>query len=315
MSTQLKEKFAIGSDIGGGHIICAAIDLDNQRILNETYSEARVDSKAEPGVIIDSWSKALNKTLSQINEKYIAGIGIAMPGPFDYKNGIALFDQVQKYERLYGIDIGTEIRNKLSINDKICIRFMNDATCFGIGETWIGKAKDYSRSVVITLGTGFGSAFIENGIPIVERTDVPQRGCVWHLPFRDSIADNYFSTRWYIKRYAEKTGDQAAGVKEIFTLAATDPAARECFVEFGNNLAEFSSPWLKDFNSDLLVIGGNITGAYGLWGNVFEESLLKQDVQTKVLISELKEDAAIIGSARLVEEKFWNSIKGILSKM
>ena len=94
-----------------------------------------------------------------------------------------------------------------------------------------------------------------------------------------------------------------------------DPAARECFVEFGTNLAEFSAPWLNTFDADVLVIGGNVVGAYEIWGTVFEKSLQERDVNIKVLLSELMEDAAIVGSARLVEEDFWNQVKGLLSKM
>jgi len=39
---------------------------------------------------------------------------------------------------------------------------MNDAHCFLLGESWIGQAKLYNKCVGITLGTGFGSAFMEN---------------------------------------------------------------------------------------------------------------------------------------------------------
>jgi glucokinase len=308
-------QFAIGTDIGGGHISCATLDLDTNKILKETYSKEKVDCSAESDIIIASWVKALNKTISTIDADLLAGIGFAMPGPFDYKNGIALFEQVEKFDHLYGVNVADEVRKNLSVNKDISLRFMNDATCFGVGEAWIGQAKDYKHSVAITLGTGFGSAFFENGIPIVERADVPEMGCVYHLPYKGGIADDNFSTRWYIKRYAQKTGKRVMGVKEIYENVENDPAAKECFIEFGNNLAEFSAPWLKDFNADVMVIGGNITGAYGIWGRVFEKSLQKQDLHTTVKVSNLMEDAAIVGSARLVENKYWNRVKGLLSKM
>ena len=315
ISQNNNSQFAIGTDIGGGHISCAALDLDTNKILTETYLKEKVDCSAESDIIIATWVKALNKTISMIDPNSLAGIGFAMPGPFDYENGIALFKQVEKFDHLYGVNVADEIRKKISVDKDISLRFMNDATCFGVGEAWIGQAKGFRRSVAITLGTGFGSAFFEDGVPVVRRVDVPEKGCVYHLPYKDSIADDSFSTRWYIKRYAQKTGKQANGVKEIYENAENDPAAKECFIEFGYNLGEFSAPWLKDFKANVMVIGGNITGAYRIWGKVFEKSLQKQDVDIKVKLSNLMEDAAIVGSARLVENEYWNRVKGLLSEM
>ena len=64
------------------------------------------------------------------------------------------------------------------------------------------------NSLSITLGTGFGSAFISNRIPIVDGPLVPRLGCVYHLPYRDGIADDYFSTRGLLGRYKKLTGKE-----------------------------------------------------------------------------------------------------------
>ena len=179
----------------------------------------------------------------------------------------------------------------------------------------VGKASKVKRSVSITLGTGFGSAFVDDGVVVVERDDVPKLGCVWHLPYKDGIADDSFSTRWFIKRYAELSNHQLSGVKEIAERATTDEKAMEVFVEFGTNLGEFLAPWLKKFQAEVLVIGGNVTGAYNLFGKHFETVLKKRNVKTKILISDHMEDAAIIGSARMFDAAFWERIRPLLSKM
>ena len=62
------------------------------------------------------------------------------------------------------------------------------------------------KSLSITLGTGFGSAFISDRIPIVDGPLVPKIGCVYHLPYRDGIADDYFSTRGLLGRYKKHYG-------------------------------------------------------------------------------------------------------------
>ena len=310
------KKFAIGADIGGSHISCVVVDLENEIIIRESCTTVEIDNKASAEEILGKWSEALQFSISLIEKNYLAGIGFAMPGPFDYARGIALFTPaVAKFEHLYGINVADFLKKKLDLGFGTDVRFMNDAVSFAVGEAWMGKVKEFGRSVAITLGTGFGSAFIDHGIPVVEGDEVPTNGYVYHLPFGDGIADEYFSTRWCIKRYAEKTGILVSGVKEISVAATSNPLALEVFTEFGANLGEFLIPILSKFRAEALVIGGNITGAYHLFGHHFEQSIQRQGIKIIVGLSVLKEDAALIGSARLLDENFYFRVKRLLSKM
>ena len=99
---------------------------------------------------------------------------------------------------------------------------MNDASSFAVGEAWAGSATKVKRSLSITLGTGFGSAFISDRIPIVDGPLVPKIGCVYHLPYRDGIADDYFSTRGFWAGIRNITGKELKGVKELAELASSD---------------------------------------------------------------------------------------------
>jgi len=310
------KKYAVGADIGGSHITCAVIDLRKKTILNETIASQPVDNKASAEGILNNWVLAIKRSLNDIDRNELMGIGFAMPGPFDYDTGIARFThEVNKFERLNGVNVAQHLQTIFSLKTNNSVRFMNDATAFAVGEAWFGKAANVQRSISITLGTGFGSAFIDKGVPVVEREDVPGMGCVWHLPFNHGIADDYFSTRWFIRRYAEKSDKQLAGVKEIALRVPSDTLAKEVFAEFGTNLGSFLGSWLKKFKAEALIIGGNVSAAYPLFGKTFGMSLERQKVGTKIYISDLKEDAAIIGSARLFETNFWNEVKSLLPKM
>src|ERR1035437_4584685 len=233
-------KYAIGADIGGSHISCAVIDLDKETIIRESFATQKVNNQSSAEDILESWSTALRQSISFIDRSQLAGIGFAMPGPFDYPNGIAMFtESVAKYQNLHGINVALRLKEILELEEGCDVRFMNDASAFAIGEAWMGKASNVDRSVSITLGTGFGSAFVDDGVVVVDRDDVPKLGCVWHLPYDGGIADESFSTRWFIKRYAEKSNIQTTGAKEIADKAATDPIAKEIFVEYGTHLGEF----------------------------------------------------------------------------
>jgi glucokinase len=309
------QKLAIGADIGGSHITCAAVDLESFKVLRDTITEKAVDNKASAGEIIGIWSQALSNAIKKAGGSTVTGIGFGMPGPFDYVKGISYIKGVAKYENLYGCNVKNSITENLGFSKDFPVRFMNDVSAFAVGEALVGKASKVKRSMAITLGTGFGSAFIDNRIPIVDGPEVPKLGCVYYLPYGENIADDYFSTRWFIGSYKKITGRELSGVKEMAELAAKDKLIRDLFTQFGNNLGAFLAPWLKKFRAELVVVGGNISFAYNLFGDLFEKSLKKEGCDCRVSLSELKEDAALIGSAYMMDPDFWKEIQHALPLM
>lgn len=311
----MENDIAIGVDIGGSHISCAAVRLKDCIVLRETLTERAVDNKAGAEEILGVWADALSEAIQKTPGHKIKGIGFGMPGPFDYVKGISYIKGVAKYENLYGCNVKESISTRLSDYGELPVRFMNDVSSFAVGEALVGKAAGVNRSMSITLGTGFGSAFIADKIPIVDGPEVPKLGCVYHLPYGDNIADDYFSTRWFLGSYKRITGKDLSGVKEFAELAATDKTAMDLFTEFGNNLGKFLAPWLLKFRAEIVVVGGNISNAYQFFGKTFENSLMREGCTCKVALSELKEDAAFIGSAYLLDDKFWKDIQHALPLM
>jgi len=311
----MKKNIAIGTDIGGSHISSAAVDLVSGKIIKDTLTERAVDNQAQASVIIADWTEVLSSVLAKVPFKNVKGIGFAMPGPFDYVRGISFIRGVAKYENLYGFNISYAISSSLDVPEDFLIRFMNDASSFAVGEAWAGSATQFDRSLSITLGTGFGSAFINNRIPIVDGPEVPKLGCIYHLPYRDGIADEYFSTRGLLGRYMNLTGKELNGVKELAELAVSDKIVTGLFIDFGDKLGEFLTPWLKKFGAEILVIGGNISHSYSLFGKYLEERLNKENCNCEVVLSKLKEDAALLGSAYLLDDDFWKSVQHALPLM
>jgi len=310
------KQYAIGTDIGGSHISNILIDLKNEKLVDKSTHQLKVDNSASSEEILNSWETSISQALKNIPVEQLAGIGFAMPGPFDYVNGIGKFTpEVAKYEKLYGVDITKTLKKLMDLPADVKLRYINDATSFAIGESWMGAAVNYRKVIAITLGTGFGSAFLDAGVPVLEGSEVPKQGCVWHLPYENGIADDYFSTRWYIKRYADLTGKSLPGVKEISEEAARDDKVKFIFEEFGEKLGKFLVPIIKNFNAQCLVIGGNVTGAFGLWGPAFKSAIEEKHNSIAIHLSTLGEIAAMIGSARLFDEIFWEKVKPLLSKM
>ncbi len=301
---------AIGVDVGGSHIACAAIDIETLTIIEESYYYSVINNKDTKELILQTWGNVINKTINEIRNKEIIGIGFAMPGPFNYKTGTALFKGNDKYESLYEVSIASELPKYLLIKN-IPIRFLNDATAFGVGGSLKGGHGICKKVLAITLGTGFGAAFLNNFIPVVKGKSVPLGGCLWDKPFQKGIADDYFSTRWFISKYKMySNGENVEGVKEIVTK--NDVYSLKIFNEFAINLSDFLASYVLDFNSNLLVLGGSISKAHHLFLSNLVNIWKKKNINIEVLVLENTEQANIIGASYLFNTNFWETIKNDL---
>lgn len=296
-------KVVLGVDIGGSHISAALIDANDGKIIDGSFSRSHVNSHADDHrMILDQWTETVRSSLAKMNGSALEGIGIAMPGPFDYENGISLIRGVEKYEALYGINVKEELKKRLKINSETPILFENDAACFGLGESLHGQASGYNRSLVITLGTGFGATFIQDKQILKSGPGVPDGGCLYDKPFRDGIAEDYISSRWIKNKYTILTGTPGANVAEIADRArdGKDAAAVEAFNLFGGMLAACLLPTLQSFQPELLVIGGSIAKSSDLFLPAFRRDLQGGPFSDlPVEISLQTEVSAITGAAGL----------------
>ncbi len=299
----------MGIDIGGSHIACQLFNISANSLLEGSKVRVAVDGNGSKESILESWVKAIQKTLSNRNIKDLAGIGFAIPGPFDYQNGIAWFDKnVDKFHDLHGVDVKAELLQRLNLPADFPVRFLNDAASFAVGMANVEPVSKFERIVALTLGTGFGTTFIKNGLPVAGEDGIPDDGFLYHVPFQKSIADEYFSTRWFINEYKNQTREDISGVKELAELVAKSETAKELFALFGTNLGVFLTPWIQKFNAECLVLGGNIAKSYPLFKLALNSELKNKNVDIEVVVSELDENAALIGSAQLCDDVFYKKL-------
>ncbi|POY35438.1 hypothetical protein C3K47_15370 [Solitalea longa] len=289
----MNKKFAIGVDIGGSHITSAVINLENGSILNNSHHRMRVNANGTPDNIIAVWSECINNSIEQIGKDQIAGVGIAMPGPFDYDLGICYIKDQNKYDLLFGLNIKELLAKslQLSLNQ---LKFLNDAACFLKGEAFSGAAAGSKKAIGFTLGTGLGSAYYFN--------NKAEDANLWCSAFRDKMAEDFISTRWFVKRYEELAGREVADVKHLTELVPTDGTAQMVFEEFGESLCEFILPIIKDKQPEYVVIGGNVANAWELFIGKLQTELKKEAPETKIVKAQLSEEAALFGAASLFLE-------------
>ncbi|RFS22001.1 ROK family protein [Chitinophaga silvatica] len=280
---------ALGIDIGGSHITAALVDLQSRSIIEGSWNRTRVNSQAQSTEIIDSWASVIKEVFSKAPEG-IKHIGIGMPGPFDYEEGISLMKGQHKYDALYGLNVKQLLAENLQI-DSSQIRFINDAGCFLQGEVFSGAGKGNNRVIGLTLGTGLGSATYYDG--------VAHDANLWCSPFKGKMAEDYLSTRWFVARYKEVSGTSVADVKALVALHGTDPKVQQVFDEFAVNLADFLISFIETEKPEAIVIGGNIANASAYFFPNLNKALQAAGFNIPVQAAILGESAALIGAASL----------------
>ena len=310
-----EKRYAIGVDVGGSHVSCTTYDLIQNKLVTGTTNSLSIDNKSSKENIINRFAELLSPSINNIISSDFAGIGIAMPGPIDYENGLGLFSgDNAKYVNLCQVNIREELSTALNIDEQV-IRFINDATAFTLGEYYNGRLMGSKRSLGITLGTGFGAAFLADDIPVLSGNTVPKGGCLWYLPFENGIADEYFSTRGLVDRFETASKLNVKGVREIADKVEGNKYAQEIFDDFGEKLASFLLPWLKSFEVESVVVGGNISKAFKHFENSMKGYMQSQGMDVKIEQSELLENSAFIGAAALLNDAFYESIKVELKYM
>lgn len=293
MSQQNKNNYVISADIGGTHITAAVIDLEKKMIIEDTRTRLSVDSQGTATEILKSWAEALTQAYEKFGS-LVQQVALAMPGPFDYENGISLIKDLHKYEAIYGLNIKLYLSEELRV-DAADILFRNDAEAFLQGEVVVGAGTGSRKVLGLTLGTGFGSALSVDGIV----KDLNLGG----EPYKESIADDYFSTRWFLRRYREITGLSATGVSALISMSKHSAVVRNIFDEFTVNLSLFLRNIIQTEAPDVIVIGGNIAKASGMFVDELTSRLTAYAESLKIKLALLGEDAALMGAAAAFDSR------------
>ena len=278
---------AIGIDIGGSHITVAIVDLEFRKIVNGSVRRKSVDRHGSAEEILSSWSEMINMT-NQQSQSRINKIGFAMPGPFDYENGISYIKGLDKFDSLFGMNIREEIARRTGI-EKENIVFKNDADAFLEGECFCGAASEFSKVVGITLGTGLGSCNYVNG-------EIENAG-LHAMPYKDGIAEDYISTRWFEKTYMQYSGKVVNGVKTISDNYYQDEFAALVFNEFAGNLSQLLLYCVRTYEPEAIVLGGNISHSFPLFIEKVKQNLSGTIKAPCIAKAVLGEHAALIGAA------------------
>lgn len=288
----------IGIDVGGSHVTVSLIDDSNSERQPQCLTRKEINSVEKPTVIVEALAGCIKEILSDGDT--VDAVGIAFPGPFNYEKGVSQILGVGgKFETTFGLHIQQALKNFTGLKN-VPFVFANDADCFAEGAYFRHKLNS-RRTVFLTLGTGFGSAFMIDGDVVKHHLDIPETGVFYNQPFLDTIADACFSSRWLLSEYKRISGQSVKSVKAIADL--NNEISKAVFINFGNNMGTFLFPWLEKFGCEELVIGGNISRAKALFMPALTEKLNSLKIKLNIVFCDNAEQSILKGATIIAEKK------------
>lgn len=281
-------------EIGGTHVTAALIDPLDGQVTSRTREPLDADGDAETilGVVLG----CADGLLVPPGVRW----GVAVPGPFDYAKGVALFQGVGKFDALYGMDVRAALLHGLRQRPGDVV-FLNDAHAFLTGEWSAGTVRGHRRAVGITLGTGVGSAFLADGRIRDHGPGVPPEGRMDLTEIAGRPLEDTVSRRAILTRY----GDPAADVHDIAGRArAGEERARRVLADVFTALGVELGPRMADFGATALVVGGSMARSWNLVAPALSAGLVTggwppDDLRMRAMKrAGSAGDAALVGAAR-----------------
>ncbi|MGN1232856.1 MAG: ROK family protein, partial [Candidatus Cryptobacteroides sp.] len=253
------------------------LDVGGTFIKTSDGREIPVDSNGDAKTVSHSFRVAVrdfcNQAIASPEQKF--AIGVAIPGPFDYVNGV--FRMTHKYASVYGEDF----RSLARIPSSVELRFTHDVNCMLAGEMAYGNGRGFERVALVSLGTGLGYSMSIRGEILKNEFGSPLV-TIFKYPCRGGILEDYVSKRGFVDLYFNKTGKKLT-VKEIADAArAGDTDALDTFSTVAGILCESISPILEEYKIECLLFGGQISRSFDLMATALQDSLTKIPTLRKI---------------------------------
>lgn len=245
-----------------------------------------------------------------IDLEKIIGIGVAMHGVVEVETGTSLY---APNLGLTNIPIKEELEQEFELEVKV----ENDARAMALGESWFGNHGELDSMLAVNLGRGVGAGLVINGKLYHGAQDIA--GEVGHMTIdiNGEICEcgnrgclQTFATGPAITKHAEKIIKEVKQIpltgEQVYEIAL---AGNEEFVKVLEDTGAIIGVGLTNLihiiNPSKIVLGGGVTksGKFilpAVHESIEQRALTPRAKQTEVTLSELGDDATIIGAIALL---------------
>ncbi len=311
----LERQYVIGIDVGGTEIKAGIFDKNGNIVAKGHIATKHDDNCA---YIFNDIADEIDRLINEngIYRGSVSAIGVGVPGPVCnsvVKNCVNL----NWYEE----------KNVSAIMEKLTgikTFALNDANAAALGESWVGTKK--KNILLVTIGTGVGGGIITDG-RVLEGA-YGSAGEIGHITVEyENGRKCNCGKRGCLETYASATGivktakeilaandmpsllrEKDITAKTVFKAAEKgDKAALTVVESFGKYLGQALANAACIIDPDEIILAGGVSQAGKAVKNVvskyYKKNAFKTVKNTKIKVSELKNDAGIYGAAKFALDK------------
>lgn len=318
----MKKNMVIAIDLGGTTVRVGGVDASGKL---SAFEEAPIHADQGPKAGIARIIMLIDEVLRTCGDSRLTGIGIGSTGPLDSETGT-----IQNPYTLPTWE-NVPITAPLSSHFRVPAILENDADMAALGEYWLGTSRRTHQLYAITVGTGIGTAFIQEGKIYrgINRTH-PEGG---HIPLDPSGPECYCGSRgcWEIlasgtaidrraraaaKNYPEslllklaKGNPEKVNARILMdAVRSGDLLARNIFDESARYFCLGLISVINLFAPEAIVLSGGVMTNIDLFMPVIEQAVAKNNqmvpaASIKIIPASLGSKAGIFGAAYAILQK------------
>ncbi len=290
-----------GYDIGGTNIAAGVLD-ENDRLIAK--GSVRFPRGCGNDAVIDACAELYQSIVAQagVAPEDIAGVGVAVPGSVDPKNGIVIDAHNLGFHH-------TPLRETLSARTGKPVYLINDADAATLAEHRIGALKGTSTAMLVTIGTGIGGGLILNGeLFCGGRGNGTEPGhmvlcnggrhCTCGI---DGCAETYCSATRLVK---DGSAFGCTSAKDLVEKAKNgEKEALDVFESYVDDLGSYLASIVNLLDPEKIAIGGGVCGAGSFLLDPLLENVKRKcffETCSEIVVASAGNDAGIIGACLLV---------------
>ncbi|HEY3310033.1 MAG TPA: ROK family protein [Anaerolineales bacterium] len=143
----------IGIDLGGTNVRAGAVTPEGQLLL---WRDVPIEARQGPEIGVRRITALIDQVCSEAGIRPQA-IGIGSTGPLDRQRGA--IQNPYTLPTWEDVDIASPLSKKFGV----LVTLENDADAAALGESWQGAGRGKKSLAMVTVGTGIGTAFIQDG--------------------------------------------------------------------------------------------------------------------------------------------------------
>jgi glucokinase len=259
-------------DSGGTYYKSALIDPFGN-IIPDTFAETPSHSDAGRDIVLSVFTGML-KTMKRITEEKglcLTRIAFDFPGPFDYKRGACIMQH--KFLSINNLSLVPFVRRVFG-DTSIDVVFHHDLHACTYGAYLYDVAKGFSRVFCVAIGTGLGTGYLQNGEIVMKDHGGPMYP-IFQEPYGKGVLEDVVSNRGIVTEYRCLTGSkEPIDARIVQQLSESgDLAASAVYDHMGCVLGEHIRPLLQELQAGCLILGGQISKGFHLFGPALQAEL------------------------------------------